>query len=243
LTIRIEGAIVSRRNLVVAIIDPISGFVTMVDTVLTRIDAREDRLKERLDIRDALLDLLHLVREWARAAKATNEVFAAWASGTQPELEADVKGRIGRTDRPVPSWDEATLKQGVIAKAVSRKLGAPTVGGEETTEKRPRATASDLIFTYAPELEAFFEETLEERLKLVEGARGSLESPRPGFFLRSALALVYPTREIPPMRDPAAESSQLAALEHSRENLDELARRLAAFIAANFGLEGSGVRP
>jgi hypothetical protein len=124
---------------VVAVIDPISGLVNMVDTVLSRIDEREEKLKERLDVRDALLDLLHLVRAWADAAKATNEAFADWLSGTQPELEEFVGASLELNPALKRSWDRTRQTQALIAKEVARKLGSPSQTEETGKRKEPRA--------------------------------------------------------------------------------------------------------
>jgi hypothetical protein len=88
---------------------------------------------------------------------------------------------------------------------------------------------------------------LQERLNLVESLTSEIKpSAHPksrGLFLRPAMSVVFPKRDIPLLRDPALEKSQLLALERSREKLDELARRLAAFIAERFEVEGLRVRP
>jgi hypothetical protein len=75
---------------VVAIIDPLSGVVSMVDTVLDRLDARKAArkasLSERVEIRHALLDLLHLLRLWTATAEKTTLVLAHWVEGGKPNF-------------------------------------------------------------------------------------------------------------------------------------------------------------
>lgn len=79
----------------VAVIDPLSGVVSMVDTVLTRLETREQKLKERMDVLDALIDLLHVLRAWADAAAHTDAALSSWLKTKRsPEAEMILRGAI-----------------------------------------------------------------------------------------------------------------------------------------------------
>ncbi len=61
----------------------ISALFPIVSTVLKNLEQNKKAL-ERTDIRDALLQLLHLLREWHHAAKYTNHILLDWLEKGKP---------------------------------------------------------------------------------------------------------------------------------------------------------------
>lgn len=84
-------------------IDPLSGVVSMVDTVLTRLDAQkaadEESLRERVDVRDALLDLLRLLRLWTAAADETTSLLAEWVERRKYDPSAQPRYLVRQPQR------------------------------------------------------------------------------------------------------------------------------------------------
>ena len=151
----------------VAVIDPLSGVVSMVDTLLTRLDAREAKLKERTDVADALIDLMHVMRAWAVAASETDRALQYWLKDPKSRRAAKAAWRAGRLQRH------------------------PAQRAKSLFIPEAKTGLSDVLFTYVPEFEAEFSKVLDER----ESVLRSLEWHRPG-LLRRWLAFV-PSVESP----------------------------------------------
>jgi hypothetical protein len=196
----------------VAVIDPLSGVVSMVDTLLTRLDAREAKLKERMDVLDALIDLLHVLRAWLEAAAQTDEALSFWLK-TPQSPEARELLRIAR------------VAQGVHMEEAHSTFRPPPRSRKDV---RPaKASLSDLLYVYAPEFEAEFAKVLGERKKVL----ASLERDRPGFVKRWAAALA-PGAASPYAKEAA--KVDLRAFRQATSNLHRITRQLADFIATRF---------
>jgi hypothetical protein len=184
----------------------------MVDTLLTRLDAREAKLKERKDVLDALIDLLHVLRAWSDAAAQTDEALAYWLKApTSPEARKLLMA--------------ARVKQGAFveeAQATFKPLP------RTRREVRPaRANLSDVLYAYLPEFEAEFAKVLDERTKVLV----SLEWDRPGFVKRWAAVLA---RGAASSSTNQAAQVDLRAAQSTTSNLWRITRQLADFIATRF---------
>jgi hypothetical protein len=236
------------------VIDPVSGVVSIVDTVLTRIDAREAKLKERTDVRDALLDLLHAIRTWARAAARTNELIAQLIVSEQ--RPPDRTFEINLTEASMRNIDaglDVAALHGTPALATpgSRPLrgkrGRPrsTAASPPAKAASPRSTAamSDVLFAYAPELEAFFEEIISFRLRAVEQVYERLRqsSHRPVSW--RALFVLFGVPQRPATEAVVATDLDVNALKQSQQDLEAAAERLAGFIADRFEVETLRIGP
>lgn len=199
-----------------AFIDPVSGVVSIVDTVITRVEAHKKELAERNDVRDALLDLLHLLREWSTAALATNQALARWVEERGGSATGLALGRA--------------MFQFDVVQDVARRFGKPgTV--ELPDRRRAQATLSDLFFAYAPDLEEGFAQVAERRLELLEDAQADLRAAGADrSALRRVVAAVFPGAAL---RHNEIDVD-LDALNTSAHELDRLARRVADFIRQNF---------
>jgi hypothetical protein len=62
-------------------------FVSAVGILLQRISDKEKKLDQRIDVKDALMDLLHLVRGWESLAERTNQLLLEWISKEKTEDE------------------------------------------------------------------------------------------------------------------------------------------------------------
>lgn len=204
----------------VAVIDPLSGVVSMVDTLLTRLDAREARLKERMDVLDALIDLLHVLRAWLDAAAQTDEALSFWLK-TPQSPEARELLRIARVGQGVHMEEaHSTFKP----EPRSRKDVRPA-----------KASLSDVLYAYAPEFEADFARVLGERKEVL----ASLERERPGLVKRWAAALAPGVAS--PNRKEAV-GADLRAFRQATSNLHRITRQLADFIRTRFDPKDVTVR-
>jgi hypothetical protein len=200
----------------VAVIDPLSGVVSMVDTVLTRLEAREQKLKERMDVLDALIDLLHVLRAWADAAAHTDAALSSWLKTKRsPEAERKLRGAVIAQHHPAQDaqWRFRPQRQSRKDESQSRKDVGPA-----------RASLSDVLYVYAPELEAEFAKVLAERNEVL----ASFERERPGFLRRWAGALA------PSDRTAEAAYIDLQEVRQTTSNLQRATRQLAEFIATHF---------
>jgi hypothetical protein len=196
----------------VAVIDPLSGVVSMVDTVLTRLETREQKLKERMDVLDALIDLLHVLRAWADAAAHTDAALSSWLKTKRsPEAEKILRGAIERQYHPAmdAQWRFRPQRQSRKDESQTRKHVGPA-----------RASLSDVLYAYAPEFEAEFAKVLAERNEVL----ASFERKRPG-LLRRWFGSPY-----------TAEAAYIdrQKFERTTSNLRRATRQLADFIATHF---------
>src|SRR5215212_9300704 len=77
--------------------------VEWVGVLLQRIDQKEKKLKKRIDVKDALMDLFHLVRAWERLAERTNQSLLEWikSEGKEDELAARQRVRDEAMDQVI----------------------------------------------------------------------------------------------------------------------------------------------
>ena len=141
-------------------------FVSAVGILLQRISDKEKKLEQRIDVKDALMDLLHLVREWERLAERTNQSLLEWISKEKTEDELLYRQELRET---------AQMQIGSAAGIASfMGLSEDYFAYQKQTSTHPeRSTLADLFHVYAPDLESDVRKVLDIRLTqlqiLIEG--------------------------------------------------------------------------
>jgi hypothetical protein len=204
----------------VEFIGAVGTVVSVTDTLLDRIDKREENLRERTDVRDALVDLLHVLREWWRCAFMVNYLLEEWIEAGKPADFERLEGGMGL------QWN--------IAESVLGASGYATwVGRFDTSTRSPQATISDVLFVYAPDLERDFRTAVTTRMTDIERLRRELEARATPSVMQRALRRVTQNSEAS-IED--LEVADLARFRQSEELLEGMSQKLAAFIAEKFGI-------
>ncbi len=209
---------------------------SLVQTLLVKMERDKETLR-RTDIGDALLQLLHLIREWHRAAQLTNRLLEDWIKRGKP---ADYK-----------SLDNAYYRQYRAAEHVLYCAGYPSEYsgvGKLKAKKRPRwwSTKADdrnmltILFVYVPELEKHFRQVVDRRLDQLTSLRENIE--RKVDLVTLSKSISHLTRDASLSSNSDINPEHLRQFDYSLQELDALAEKLAMFIAEHFKLEGATVQ-
>jgi hypothetical protein len=199
-------------------------FVSAVGVVLQRISDKEKKLKQRTDVKDALMELLHHVRAWERFAERTNQALLEWISKEKTEDE-----RLYRE-----ALRHATIRQSARAGSVIHSMGLsedyPPIYETQPSGPPKISTIADLFHVYAPDLEVNVRKVLDTRLLqlqiLIEGLdQGGVED------IHEAVTTLEPEVEKERWIPYDHVSEELARrYEHSAKLLKELSEALTSYI-------------
>jgi hypothetical protein len=194
--------------------------------------AQDKKALQRTDIRDALMQLLHLLREWHRAAQMTNWILEDWSQKGKP---ADYE-----------QLDNAMQLQYNAVEHVLYVAGYPSqhydpVRTKRGKKHRKRKKMDDrnlltVLFAYAPELEKDVRRIIDQRLDHLTLLRARIEQRTDPLVLDNAVKHLTnnPSTSIHTDFNPA----ELEQFKTSLEELDRLAHTVALFITEHFELEG-----
>ena len=73
------------------LVEWVGVLVSTVGILLQRISDRERNIEKRIDVKDALMDLLHIVRKWERLAKQTNKALLEWVDNEKKAEEFEYR--------------------------------------------------------------------------------------------------------------------------------------------------------
>lgn len=238
------------------LISPISDLVGAADKVVERLDAhakeRHERLRERADLRDAVLDLLHLMREWERAAQITTLRLRKLLASESKENRRELRFAID-SQREAARYVFRSLGDRGGLEVVEIELDEITLeptGRRSSRRIQPTASISDVLFVYVPEVEQQIRDATSARaewLRMLAAGQGrGVGKGRWGILNRLGLgrrgarthddAALGLGGELSPRFD-------IVALESTVNALDEAAVRLAKFIEENFDVSDLRVRP
>ena len=145
--------------------------------------AREDaKLRERLDLRDALLDLLHLLRQWQRCAEMTN--YLALLLIDEGQTDADSLDAVLADQQETA--DDVLRMFGWSDASPRSKARARDPHPDRRGDRAAKASASDVLFVYAPELEEGLRRAMLERRGVVASLEDALSDGRQMDGLRRA---------------------------------------------------------
>lgn len=230
--------------------------VTAIGILLERISAKEKKLEQRIDVKDALMDLLHLVRAWERLAERTNQLLLEWISKEKTEDELSYREQLR----------EASMGQGLLAADVASHMGLSEdyfAYSNQPSTPSERSTLADLFHVYAPDLESDVRRVLDIRLTqlqiLIEGLdQGGVSDIQQAVRALAPENLVYPSVGDPAFTEQIEliraqwklniasatwatydrDAQELAsAYEHSARLLNELSKTLASYIRETWDLK------
>jgi hypothetical protein len=81
------------------LVEWVGVLVSTVGILLQRIFDRERNIEKRIDVKDALMDLLHIVRKWERLAKQTNKALLEWVDNDKIAEEFEYRQRLRELGR------------------------------------------------------------------------------------------------------------------------------------------------
>jgi hypothetical protein len=228
-------------------------FVSAVGILLQRISDKEKKLDQRIDVKDALMDLLHLVRGWESLAERTNQLLLEWISKEKTEDELLYRKQLR----------EAASIQAASAADIASHMGLSEdyfAYQKQTSTLPERSTLADLFHVYAPDLESDVRKVLDIRLTqlqiLIEGLdQGEIsdiqqavnaltpEVERPIDWARDwdnrsvVEAYLMQERGVRWAAEDRDAQEIARAYEHSARLLNELSKTLASYIRQNWNVK------
>jgi len=181
----------------------------------------------RTDVQDALLQLLHLLREWQRAAQLTNWLLMDWLD----------KGKPGNYEQ----LNNAISLQYHAVEHVLYATGYPSLHHDLSGKKKPKKkrkgdrTMLTALFVYAPEIEWLISQIIDQRLDLLTQLREEIETKADPSGLNRVVKRLTNDSSVSVFAEFTP--TELQKFQDSLERLEELNNRIAFFIADNFALK------
>ena len=207
-----------------------------VGSLLAKLE-RDKQALQNTDIRDALFQLLHLIRQWHRCASVTNYALAEWI-------------KIGKLVDFELLDNRMHLQNDAIG-MVLYSAGYPTehyLWEQKSKRQKPKFKKDDVdnrglltaLYIYEPKLEQYFRKVVDERLDGITRLRESMED-------RADRASVNQAMKILTNDETASIASEVTErdvqdFDRTLMKIEGLANAIALFIADNYKLQGLTVK-
>jgi hypothetical protein len=197
--------------------------VSVVTLVLDRLDNRQEKLADSPDLREALLGLYTLVRDWTIAMARTNDALEDWIDRGKPSdrheikrLDTFARGQYVSGRRTLFRWD-------------------PSIENSAARNRATTTSMADVLSIYAPELKEDLEIVFDTRSKQLDRLYAELKSYKAD---RSAVARVLQTVGIgdSDFNVERLTAKDIEAFRQAKANMFQASGRLASFIASRFPL-------
>ena len=129
------------------LVEWVGVLVSTVGILLQRISDRQRNIEKRIDVKDALMDLLHIVRKWERLAKQTNKALLEWVDNEKTAEEFEYRQRL----RELGRLQSLEVQDAVNALDLTEEY--PPIYATQYSKHPEKATVVDLFHVYAPDLE------------------------------------------------------------------------------------------
>jgi hypothetical protein len=216
----------------------VASFLSAVGILLQRIDRREDRLEQRTDLLEPLLELYHRVGKWIAFAEVTNDALRKYRrAATRDERFQAAQEALG-----------AAIAQADVGATAVVHVGFPEAGRHEA-EHEDRLTFRDLLTIYAPDLEEHFRQVVEVRMEQLEALRRqakrvamsrNVSSQQSAMDMQDVLTYWVDNPDI--LGKDTISEKDLEDFERSKDLLIETQRELASYIRDRWDIKDINLR-